>query len=180
MGKISIKMFQRKPKFGDLHHPEEVLSLFGLDEEDLFPGAPIQTVSTGTPMLMVMVRGHEQLRKIHIDADRFKRYREKMNFFSPHFFCLQGISPDAQTFARHLDIPPDATEDAFTGSATGSMAAYLWKYQLITKPQFIAEQGHWMGRPGSAHVEVLGSPEDIESVTIAGEAVTTVRGELFL
>jgi trans-2,3-dihydro-3-hydroxyanthranilate isomerase len=71
-------------------------------------------------------------------------------------------------------------EDPFTGSATGGMAAYLWRYGLLDQPTFIAEQGHWMGRPGQATVEVIGPRDDIETVRVGGSAVTIVRGELTL
>jgi trans-2,3-dihydro-3-hydroxyanthranilate isomerase len=60
------------------------------------------------------------------------------------------------------------------------MAAYLWRYELIEEPKFIAEQGHWMERPGQATVEVLGSRADIETVKVGGGAVVILRGELSL
>ena len=69
-------------------------------------------------------------------------------------------------------------EDPFTGSATGGMAAYLWHYGLIEKPTFIAEQGHWMNRPGQAQVEVIGTRDDIQTVKVGGPAVTVIKGEL--
>ena len=58
------------------------------------------------------------------------------------------------------------------------MAAYLWHHGLIEKPTFIAEQGHWMQRPGQAFVEVVGSRDDIQTVKVGGSAVTVLRGEL--
>jgi trans-2,3-dihydro-3-hydroxyanthranilate isomerase len=58
------------------------------------------------------------------------------------------------------------------------MAAYLWHYGLIENPAFIAEQGHWMNRPGTAYVEVVGPRDDIETVKVGGSAVTVFRGEL--
>ena len=36
---------------------------------------------------------------------------------------------------------------------------------MIDRPSFIAEQGHWMERPGTAYVDVVGPPDDIEAVT---------------
>jgi trans-2,3-dihydro-3-hydroxyanthranilate isomerase len=60
------------------------------------------------------------------------------------------------------------------------MAAYLMKHELITERRFIAEQGHWMGRPGQAWVEVLGDAREIDSVVVSGRAVTVVRGSLLL
>ena len=175
-----IRMFQRKPEFLDLHEPARVLSIFNLNESDLLPRANIQTVSTGTPQLMVPLASLEALKKVSMRVDVYKAYREKMHFFSPHFFCLGGVTQNGTTFARHLGVPPDTMEDAFTGSATGGMAAYLWKYGYLKQSRFIAEQGHWMGRPGEAFVEVFGSPDNIEGVAVAGQAVTVIRGELKL
>ena len=175
-----IRMFQRQPVFGELHDPAEVLPLFGLTPEDCLTGAPFQTVSTGTRQLMVPISSLAALKRVTLHPGPYREYRARHDFFSPHFFCLQGISPDAATFARHLGVPPDTMEDAFTGSATGGMAAYLWKHGLTSSPTWIAEQGHWMGRPGRAFVEVLGPREQIESVVVAGQAVTVVAGILTL
>ena len=58
------------------------------------------------------------------------------------------------------------------------MAAYLWHHGLLSKPTFIAEQGQWMNRPGQAQVEVVGPPDNIETVKVGGTAVTVMRGEL--
>jgi trans-2,3-dihydro-3-hydroxyanthranilate isomerase len=69
-------------------------------------------------------------------------------------------------------------EDPFTGSATGGMAAYLWHYGLLDRPTFVAEQGHWMNRPGQGYVEVIGPREDIDTVKVGGAAVTVLKGEL--
>jgi trans-2,3-dihydro-3-hydroxyanthranilate isomerase len=60
------------------------------------------------------------------------------------------------------------------------MAAYLWHYGLIKEPDFIAEQGHWMGRPGTAYVQALGPREDIQAIKVGGNAVTIIRGEYYL
>jgi trans-2,3-dihydro-3-hydroxyanthranilate isomerase len=175
-----IVMSQRKPKFLTIHDPETVLPIFGLLPEALLPGAPIQTVSTGTPQLMIPVRALDDLRQVRLDHTAFDEYRARADFFSPHLFCLEGLSPDAQTFARHLDTPPDPVEDPFTGSATGGMAAYLWHHGLIDTPRFTAEQGHWMARPGRASVEVLGPREDIKTVKVGGAAALVMEGTLIL
>jgi len=177
-GKIDrIVMSQRKPQFLSTHQPVDVMPAFGLDESDLLPGAPIQTVSTGTPQIMIPVKGHEALRKSILDVEKYTALRESSDFFSPHLFCLQGVE-NGLTFARHFGVPPDTMEDPFTGSATGGMAAYLWHHGLIESPTFIAEQGHWMQRPGQAYVEVVGPREDIQTVKVGGSAVTVFRGEL--
>ena len=175
-----IIMTQKKPVFLQTYSAERILSLFSLSPEDLLQGARIQTVSTGTPQLMVPIKNHESLKRISVNMSEYAAFREEEDFFSAHLFCISGISEDAQTFARHFGTPPDIFEDPFTGSATGGMSAYVWKYGLVEEPTFIAEQGHWMGRPGKAHVEVVGPRDDIETVRVGGQAALVMRGELIL
>ncbi len=180
-GKIQqIVMSQKKPQFFSIHDPAEVMPLFGLSRGDMLPGVPIQTVSTGTPQLMIPVRDLEVLRRVRVNIAAYEGYRARSDFFSPHLFCLEGITPAGRTFARHFGVPPDTPEDPFTGSATGGMAAYLWHYGLLEEPNFIAEQGHWMNRPGQATVEVIGPRQDIETVKVGGQAVMVMRGELVI
>ncbi len=173
-----IVMSQKKPEFLSTHDPAEVMPIFGLSSRDALPNVPIQTVSTGTPQLMIAVRDHEVLRRIQVDVGAYSEYRARSDFFSPHLFCLGGVTDAGQSFARHFGVPPDTPEDPFTGSATGGMGAFLWRYGLFKVPVFVAEQGHWMNRPGLATVEVVGPPEDIETVKVGGQAVTVMRGKL--
>ena len=176
----NIVMSQKKPRFLRTYAPEEVLPVFGLTAGDALPNAPLQTVSTGTPQLMIPVRDLDVLRRSSLDIPRYVQLRARGDFFSTHLFCLQGATGQGDTFARHFVTPPDLLEDPFTGSATGGMGAYLWHHGLIRQPTFIAEQGHWMHRPGQASVEVVGPRDDIENVKVGGSAVAVLRGELVL
>ncbi|MCG8469693.1 MAG: PhzF family phenazine biosynthesis protein [Gemmatimonadetes bacterium] len=179
-GGIRVTMRQLAPRFERRYEARDVAPAFGLDPDDLVPDVPIETVSTGTRQLMIPVRSHDALRRARVDVDRYTALREEGDFFSPHLFCTEGATPAGDTFARHFGVPPDTPEDPFTGSATGGMAAFLWRHRMIPGPRFTAEQGHWMGRPGAARVKVLGPPDAIEGVLVAGEAVTVVEGVLSL
>ena len=178
-GKFNISMAQLTPQFLRVYDPQEVLPIFGLSSEDILPGAVIQTVSTGTPILMIPLKGQDCLKKVHYaDTEAYFKLKSIGDFFFPHHFCLGGATIKGHTFARSLGIPPLGLEDPFTGSATGCMAAYLWKYGLLSNRQFIAEQGHWMNRPGEAHVEVIGDPANIQTVLLQGRAVTLIQGNI--
>lgn len=178
-GKVKrITMTQLKPKFLRSYSSSEIMSIFNLGSEDVLPNVPIQTVSTGTPQLMVPLRSMEAIKRAQLDISAFINTRRMADFSSCHLFCLEGITPEGDTFARHFDAPPDLIEDPFTGSATGSMGSYAWKYNLIKSQKFIAEQGHLMQRPGRAHVEVIGPRDNIQSVKVGGEAIETIRGTL--
>jgi trans-2,3-dihydro-3-hydroxyanthranilate isomerase len=175
-----ITMSQIKPEFLRSYDPKEILPLFGLEEEDALVDAPIMTVSTGTPQLMIPLNSLESLKRAQPDIPRYKSALEDGDFFSPHLFVLQGVTEGGDTFARHFGLPPDTPEDPFTGSATGGMAAYLWSQGLLDQPNFIAQQGHWMGRPGEAYVEVIGPRDAIETVRVGGYAAEVMRGEILV
>ena len=176
----NITMSQKKPQFLKIYEPDLVLPVFGLTTEDLVPGVPIQTVSTGTPQLMICVKNKGVLQKLNPNSKAYQELHHNSDWFSSHLFCLDGMTPSGKTFARHLSPPPDIFEDPFTGSATGGMAAYLWHYGLLDEPIFIAEQGHWMQRPGSAAVEVVGPRDEIETVKVGGPAVMVLTGTLHI
>ncbi len=180
-GKVQrVVMSQKQPRFMAKYTAAEVLPAFGLRAEEALPNAPIQTVSTGTPQLMIPLRGLEALQRAQLQIAAYEQLRARGDFFSPHLFCMQGFTSAGQTAARHFGTPPDTLEDPFTGSATGGMAAYLWHYGLLAQPAFIAEQGHGMQRPGRAFVEVVGPRDNIATVKVGGSAVTVLRGELVL
>ncbi len=171
-----VNMTQRKPQFLNTLPAATVMPIWGLNAEDALPDYPIQVVSTGTPQLMIPVKDHDVLRRIVMQESAYRQLSKDAAFFSAHIFALGGATPAGDTFARHLA----PFEDPFTGSATGGMGAYLWHYGLLDKATFIAEQGHWMKRPGQATVEVIGDRNAIETVKVGGPAVTVLRGELLL
>jgi trans-2,3-dihydro-3-hydroxyanthranilate isomerase len=181
LDRTRITMSQLAPKFLRVYDSEEVLGIFGLTSNDLLPGACIQTVSTGTPILMIPLASLDALRRArYVHPEKYLKLKEQGDFYFAHHFCLQGVTSVRRTFARSLPTPPATLEDPFTGSATGCMAAYLWKYGFIKESQFIAEQGHWMGRPGSGEVERIGRPDPIQAIKLSGDAITLVDGKIDL
>ena len=181
-GVAEVGMFQKTPEFRAEYAAEIAAPIFGLTPDDLLPGVPVQTVSTGTPQLMLAVKSHDALRRARLDTVAYDRLRQESGneFFSAHVFALGGMTAKGDVFARHFTGPPASFEDPFTGSATGGMGAFLWHYGLIGSPRFTAEQGHWLERPGAASVEVIGKRESIETVRVAGPAVAVIRGEMTL
>ncbi|HTS82008.1 MAG TPA: PhzF family phenazine biosynthesis protein [Myxococcaceae bacterium] len=173
-----VVMTQRRPEFRQMLDRAAAARVFGLQPADLRSDAPVQVVSTGTPQLMVPLTSHEALRRARVDVPQYVALRAKESFFSVHLFVLEGATPRGRTFARHFGVPPDHTEDPVTGSATGGMGAYLFHHRLVGEHDLVAEQGHWMGRPGMVEVHVEGTPEDVRSVSVAGPAVVVARGKL--
>ncbi len=174
-----ITMTQPAPTFGEKVPGGIAAEVVGLKPGDIL-GTP-QIVSTGLPFCITVLRDHDALRRARLDLAALARFRAQFEAaMEPFLVTLQGATPAGRTFSRLLLDPPSPPEDPFTGSATGAMAAYLWANGLIDTPRFTAEQGHWMGRPGQAEVEVLGPRDAIEGVRVAGRAHVLIRGALTL
>lgn len=178
-----ITMTQQAPVFGEVHGPAEIAGLYGLAVDDII-GVP-QTVSTGTAFCIVVLRDKDALRRATLDLGQLEAYHSARGLGADRpmepFLVVRERETDAgDTFSRLLLPPPMPAEDPFTGSATGCMAAYLWHHGLIKDARFVAEQGHWMGRAGSAQVEVLGSREAPTGVKVGGQGIVLMRGELAL
>lgn len=178
-----ISMTQPAPVFGAKQDPAQVAAIYGLDAEDILD-VP-QIVSTGTPYCVTVLRERSALRRAVLDPVRLEHFRAQSGLvdaalMEPFLVTLSGETPRGDTFSRLLLAPPSPAEDPFTGSATGCMGAYLWHHGLIKGPNFTAEQGHWMGRPGQARVEVLGAPDAISGVRVAGQGYLLMSGELRL
>jgi PhzF family phenazine biosynthesis protein len=180
-GKIRVSMTQNAPIFGQVL-PEDLVAAVGqLEADDLI--APPQVVSTGLPFVVALVRDHETLKRIRMNPDALAAMRDALSevdadVMEPFWVAKGGVTERGQTFSRLVLAPPMPPEDAFTGSATGTMACYLWRYGLTDSASFTAEQGHWMGRPGQAGVQVIGAPEAITGVQVSGQAHILMRGIL--
>jgi len=175
-----VIMSQQPPAFLRTYEPAPWTAALGITPDDLLPGYPIQTVSTGTPQAMIPVRSLDVLRRVEASTPALKALRAEGDWFSLHVFTLETLDPANAAHARHFAPGDNVFEDPVTGSASGNMAAYLYRYGLIDRRIFTVEQGHLMNRPGLVDVELEGAPEAITAVRIAGPAVTVIRGELYL
>lgn len=178
-----VTMTQIAPEFGDRVDPALVAAVGGLAASDIVD-VP-QVVSTGLPFCVTVVRDHATLARARLDPAALDRYAAALghpasDIMEPFWVALGGVTEEGDTFSRLLLAPPSPPEDPFTGSATGCMASYLWARGMIDTPSFTAQQGHGMGRPGSAQVEVLGPRDAITGVKVTGQGALVMSGEVFL
>ncbi|WP_299192174.1 PhzF family phenazine biosynthesis protein [uncultured Litoreibacter sp.] len=176
-----ITMTQNAPVFGDEVSPGLIARLSGLSDDDII-GQP-QVVSTGLPFCIVALKSHDALRKATLDLDVLPEFQKGLTVngvqvMEPYFVALGGATDAGDSFGRLLLAPPSPPEDPFTGSATGCAASYLWKHGLIDRPRYVAQQGHDLGRPGQAQVEVLGPRDAISGVKVSGQGRIVMAGEV--
>lgn len=178
-----IEMTQKVPEFGARPGAARVAHAIGLMPDAII--APPQMVSTGLPFCITILRDHGDLRAARLIVEALGDLAGELGYdgtdmMEPFLVTLKGATGAGDTFSRLLLAPPSPPEDPFTGSATGAMAAYLWHHGLIGKDSFIAEQGHWMGRPGLARVSRVGPPDAMAGVRVAGTGYVLMRGTVDL
>lgn len=177
-GSIRVVMTQAKPDFQRVLEGPAAARALGIEPGDLLPGYPVQVVSTGTPQLMVPVKSLEVLRRLRPRMDLLAALEQAGQYFSTHVFTLETLEPGHKAHSRHYLLGTSIIEDPVTGSASGGMAAYLWKYGLVREPRYAIEQGHLVGRPGIVDIEVEAEGDIPAEVRIAGTAVTVLTGML--
>ena len=171
-------MTQQKPTFEGVVKADDLKRCLGIDVHDFLDGAPLQVVSTGVPFLMVPVTRLDILKKVQMNQSLLQSLLQRVGVDAAYVFCLEGFAKDADAHGRLISAIP-GSEDPFTGSAVGCMGAYIAHYGLCPGQVFKVEQGHMLGRPGQGTVEIVGSTDTIEAVTVGGCAVKTLDGFIY-
>jgi trans-2,3-dihydro-3-hydroxyanthranilate isomerase len=183
-GRHEIQITHRKPDFLETYDPKDYLEALGLSLADFQSPNPIQTVSTGTPHLVLPVSTMRSLDRIKPNYDRLKELQRESDYVSLSVFTRDTREPTSDAQVRHFAPALGVYEDPVSGSAAGSLASYLIRYGFMesTYPvtSIVIEQGHYVGRPGLIFVEVRGDKEAIEQVKVSGTAVVVFKGKLFI
>ena len=135
----------------------------GLRPGDFDRTLPLEYVSTGVFNLMVPLRRRAALGRILMDLNALRKLLSNSGVLA-YCFALGG---PGKAFARGM-LPWELYEDPATGSAGGSLGAYLVRHnRLATGKHLEIQQGVEMGRPSRIHVEV---------VSVRGKLVPRVSG----
>jgi trans-2,3-dihydro-3-hydroxyanthranilate isomerase len=176
-----VWMTQQPPQFLRVYDPTPYARALGIPIAGLEPDYPTQTVSTGTPQLMLPVRSLHVLERLEPDLKALAALQAEGDYFSLHVFTPEGgYAPEARAHARHFAPAAGVAEDPVTGSASGGLGAYLVHHGLASPPRFVIEQGHIVGRPGTVYVEVETEGDAIAAVRVGGSAVTVMTATLRL
>lgn len=174
-----VTMRQNAPSFGKEFLPEEISKIAGIHASDIVDTP--QLVSTGLAFVVVLLKNSASIDKVKINVDALRAWQsqhELGSYCEPYFITLDGINGDS--LGRLLLAPPNPAEDPFTGSASGCAASYLWARLHMTKPKFVHEQGHMLGRLGSAVIERIGTNDHITGVLVSGKGCIVMRGEVLV
>jgi PhzF family phenazine biosynthesis protein len=176
-GWYEATMDQGQPQFGatlDAEMVSRVLAALNLKESDLYPGLPLEVVSTGLPYLLAPL------------ADGL----ERAAIVQPGFEALLATVGAKFVYVLHVAAREGRTwdndgrvEDVATGSAAGPAGAYLVRHGLASPNEEITlHQGRFLGRPSEIRVQIEGAAGDagdageIAAVYVTGDVRMVARG----
>ncbi len=184
----TVTMSQALPHYGQIVDAADAAGALGLPAHEITDsGLPVQIVSTGTPFLIVPVARRAALSALLPDMTALVTYGDTLAAPIAGFYVwtTDTESADAQIHARCFCPAVGLPEDPVTGTASAAVGAYLALHGPLRPDaggvlRFRTEQGHAMGRPGSAAVRLETDGGKVTRVQISGGAVLVGEGKLWL
>ncbi|HXM97024.1 MAG TPA: PhzF family phenazine biosynthesis protein [Candidatus Dormibacteraeota bacterium] len=171
---VRVTMTQMDAAFRPVKIPTKKLAAaLGVTPKDFDSNLEPEYVSTGVFNLMVPFRNQASLAKIAMNMTELRGLLGK-NATMAYCFALSG-SDKARTRGM---LPWELYEDAATGSAAGSLGAYLVKHGKLTAGHTLTIlQGAEMGRPSHIEVEVTQTKKKL-TPRVSGAAVRVLEGSI--
>ena len=169
-----VTMEQTPARFFPARVPaKSLMAALGLRVSDLHAKLPLEYVSTGIFNLMVPLKNPAALKRIRMDIHALAHLIADRGTLA---YCFAFGRP-GEIHARGM-VPWALYEDPATGSAGGSLGAYLVKHgKLQPGAHFRIHQGIEMGRPSELHVIVERAGRKLVP-RVSGTAVAVLEGHI--
>jgi trans-2,3-dihydro-3-hydroxyanthranilate isomerase len=150
---------------------KKLMAALGLSAKDLHSELEPEFVSTGIYNLMVPLKSRKALSSIQMNMLELARLLGKQAALA---YCFT-VSSNHTVHARGM-MPWELYEDAATGSAAGSLGAYLVRHGKLGAGHTLhIAQGVEMGRPSEIEVEVSQTGKKL-TPRVSGAAVKVFEG----
>jgi trans-2,3-dihydro-3-hydroxyanthranilate isomerase len=169
-----VTMTQMEAVFRPIKFRKAALAkALGLAPKDLDSHLDPECVSTGIFNVMVPLRNRAALGKIAMNMFELRKLLGK-NATMAYCFTLGGTG---KVFSRGM-LPWEIYEDPATGSAAGSLGAYLVRHGKLAPGHTLSIlQGEEMGRPSHIEVQVTQSGKKLVP-RVSGAAVKVFEGTI--
>lgn len=163
----------------DLFRLAEILNV----TVDAFDAAmpPVQTQDQD---MLIFVKDVMTLNDVRPDFAKLDSWLTRQNLRGMSVATVKTLSPAIHVQSRFFAPPAGVNEDAVTGSVHGPLAVYLVKNRIVSVKDDLAGmtcvQGIAGGRAGMLHALVQPEGDGTYNVRIGGQAVTMMKGELYL
>jgi trans-2,3-dihydro-3-hydroxyanthranilate isomerase len=171
---IRVTMTQKPAEFRPARLSRSALAgALGLRSSDFAHSLPLEYVSTGIFNLMVPCGHRSRLKRIRLNQHALAKLISDHSVLA---YCFALGSP-GKAFARGM-IPWELGEDPATGSAGGSLGAYLIRHGKLRPGQtLLITQGVEIGRPSHIHVQVREQGGRLVP-RVSGSAVRILEGHI--
>lgn len=170
-------MQQIAPTFGSELNVHALARVLDIEADDIDPHFPIEEVSTGFPTLIVPLKSLAVLKQVKINKSEYHALVHDAWAKLILVFSRDSYEPEQHLSVRVFGDYYDVPEDAATGSANGSLAAYLARHQLFgsSTVDVLVGQGYEMGRPSTLALRANCDQENID-VQVGGNVVDVAQG----
>jgi trans-2,3-dihydro-3-hydroxyanthranilate isomerase len=177
-GRPTGEMRQRDPEFGEIHSAEAVAQATRVPLDFFETALPIQTVSTGTPFIIVALKSLAAMRELRVDQKSASEFTKQHHSQFFYFVSRETETPGATLHARMQFY---SGEDPATGSAAGCCTAWAVQHGVLaSEQQGLIEQGLEIGRPSFLHIRGRKTATGVTEVRVGGGVVEIARGEFVL
>jgi trans-2,3-dihydro-3-hydroxyanthranilate isomerase len=169
-----VTMTQKPARFSAAKIDRKKLAeALSLKPADLDSTLPLEFVSTGIFNLMVPLKRRNVLPRIHMNMRPLAQLIARGGVVA---YCF-ALGSNGQAFARGM-LPWGMVEDPATGSAAGSLGAYLVEHGRLKVGEALRiKQGVEMGRPSEIHVEISAERGRL-TPKVSGSAVRVLEATL--
>jgi trans-2,3-dihydro-3-hydroxyanthranilate isomerase len=162
--------------FGPTYDPAVCARAVGLDRSDLLDIAP-QLVSAGVPAIFIALRDQGAVDRARVGVDDVAMLKtSETDSFLVFVFAPTPAGAYSRMFAPEFGI----IEDPATGGATGPLAAFMMRHDLVSGvagTRFVSEQGTKMGRSSILHVAVAGE-SGADGIEVGGYVTPLAEGTM--
>ena len=169
-----VTMTQKEAAFRPAKvNKKHLAAALGLSANDFDSKLEPEYVSTGIFNLMVPLRNRAALGRIEMNMIHLRKLLGDNGTMS---YCF-ATGANGKVFSRGM-LPWELYEDAATGSAAGSLGAYLVRHGKLNPGHTLSIlQGEEMGRPSHIEVEVAQSGKKLIP-RVSGAAVRVFEGTI--
>ena len=173
-----VWMTQNPPEIREVEADYDRLgSALGIDPaalRDVGADLPVARASTGLPFLVVPVNFLEHVGNAEPDMGAVADLSEAFDVAGVYVFTFDTLDAESTLHARMFAPSAGVPEDPVTGTASGAAGAYLDRFGAVDTDAMRFEQGHFLDRAGTVHVEVG------DDVRVGGDAVVSLEGRLLV
>ncbi len=179
-GRTLIKLRLPDPRFGEPVPVGEVAAALDLPAEYLRIGdhGP-HRVSCGFDQIIVPVNDRNAMRGVFRDMERIGELTDRRGVGGITLICPDTYSNEADFHCRFFHPRVGADEDLASGTSLGAVAAYLVDRGLVPLTdslKVVTEQGHSLGRPTRAEIQVTASDGRITAIDLVATGAVVMRG----